>query len=335
MKKIWLVALVVVFLFAVTGCQKVDVPGKEDGKIDIVCTTFPQYDWTRNLIAGMEEQYNITLILNQGTDMHSYQPSAEDIIRITECDLLIYGGGESEYWVKDALKDPKNPNLKTICLMDALGDSVKEEVLIEGMQAEEENHNDDEASEEDADEHAESGASNDEHIWLSVKNAKLFVEVIADTLISLDSDNKQTYEKNSADYQKQLDELDKQLEDVVIDAKHDTVVFADRFPFLYMMEDYGLNYYAAFPGCSAETEASFDTIMYLAGKLDENALSCVLVLENSDQKLADTIVSNTKTKDATVVELDSMQSVTKSNLDTVSYISCMQKNVEALKTALN
>ncbi|MDO5126243.1 MAG: metal ABC transporter substrate-binding protein [Eubacteriales bacterium] len=324
MKKIWLVSLIAVFLFTVTGCKKADIPGKEDGKIDIVCTTFPQYDWTRNLIAGVENQYNITLILNQGTDMHSYQPSAEDIIKITECDLLIYGGGESEHWVKDALKKPKNPDLMTICLMDTLGDSVKEEVLIEGMQAEQ-----------DADEHEESDVESDEHVWLSVKNAKVFVEAIADTLILLDSDNKQTYENNSANYKNQLDELDKQFEDAVMDAKHDTVVFADRFSFLYMMEDYGLNYYAAFPGCSAETEASFDTIMYLAGKIDENDLSCVMVLENSDHKLADTIVSNTKTRNQTIVEMYSMQSITNSMLDTMSYISFMQQNIEALKTVLN
>ena len=217
--------------------------------MNIVCTTFPQYDWTKNLIVGMEDQYEVKLLLNQGTDMHSYQPTAEDVVVISECDLLIYGGGESEEWVLDAIKESDNNEMRTLCLMEAAHENVKEEVVVEGMQSN---------GEEEEEESATIGG--DEHIWLSLKNAKLLVTAIEEEIVQLDPKNRNLYDNNLESYVNQLDELDKEYEEAVANATYKTVLFGDRFPFLYLMEDYGLSYYAAFSGCSAETEASFDNI---------------------------------------------------------------------------
>ena len=292
--------------------------------MNIVCTTFPQYDWTKNLIVGMEDQYEVKLLLNQGTDMHSYQPTAEDVVVISECDLLIYGGGESEEWVLDAIKESDNNEMRTLCLMEAAHENVKEEVVVEGMQSN---------GEEEEEESATIGG--DEHIWLSLKNAKLLVTAIEEEIVQLDPKNRNLYDNNLESYVNQLDELDKEYEEAVANATYKTVLFGDRFPFLYLMEDYGLSYYAAFSGCSAETEASFDTITFLAEKLDAYDLPCVLVLENSDGKLANTIISSSKRQSGTVVNMHAMQSVTKKDIDDgTTYLGLMKQNLEALKKAI-
>ncbi len=298
-----------------------------DKKFSIVCTTFPQYDWVKQILGDKASDYKISLLLDNGVDLHSYQPTAEDIVNIGSADIFIYVGGESDKWVDDALKEKSNPNLKAINLLDVLGDAVKEEEVKEGMQAEEE---------EEAEEGEEEEVEYDEHVWLSVKNAKVLVNEIASELENLDKDNADLFKENAAKYIVSLDDLDKQYEDAVASAKFNTVVFADRFPFRYLVEDYKLDYYAAFVGCSAESEASFETITFLSSKVDQLGLKSVLVIETSDKKIAEQVVANTKNKDAKILVMDSLQSISSQELNgEKTYLGVMAANLEVLKEALN
>ena len=475
-------------------------------KLKVVATIFPEYDWVKAVLGDKAENAELTLLLKSGVDLHSFQPSAEDIAKISEADLFIYVGGESDGWVDDALKEAKNKNMKVINLMEVLGDKAKEEEMKEGMQESEHEHEHshdkevstfedsevkdralsdwkgewqsayplaksgalDEAFKEKAEktgkmtaeeykayylkgyetdiakinidgdtisftdesgktvksaykylgtyiqnwstgtkaamyrfeaEDKNSGApiyveindhmiepakpehfhirfSNesfdaikdpesywptfypaamtaeevndelaghdhheeteyDEHVWLSLKNAELYVNKIAEDLSALDAANAENYKKNAEAYVKQLSELDTQYADVVKNAANKYLLFGDRFPFRYLVDDYGLDYSAAFVGCSADTEASFETVRFLAEKVDEKKLNNILVIENSDQKIANTIQQNTQEKNQKILVLDSMQSVTEKNIaDGETYLGVMQKNLEVLKQAL-
>lgn len=313
-----------------TGCQKKNTePEAGEEKLLVVSTIFPPYDWTREILGENQDKVELTLLIDSGTDLHSYQPTAEDIAKISQCDLFLYVGGESDAWVEDALKEADNKNLQTVNLLEALGDNVKEEELAEGMEAEEEEEHSRDGEEEE-------GPEYDEHVWLSLKNTKVLVKRIAQALEELDQDNKELYEKNCDSYMKELDSLDQEYQTAVDSAKRKTVLFGDRFPFRYLADDYGLEYYAAFPGCSAETEASFETVVFLSGKVDEQKLPAVLVLENSDQKLADTVIRSTKTKDQKVLAMNSLQSVTGKEAESgFTYLKAMKENLEILKQALN
>ena len=475
-------------------------------KLKVVTTIFPEYDWAKAVLGDKAENAELTLLLKSGVDLHSFQPSAEDIAKISEADLFIYVGGESDGWVDDALKEAKNKNMKVINLMEVLGDKAKEEEMKEGMQESEHEHEHshdkevstfedsevkdrtlaewkgdwqsvyplvksgalDEAFKEwgeksdkmtaeeykayclkgfesdiakiniDGDtisftdeggkevksaykyvgiyiqnwsdgtkaamyrfeaedknagapiyveisdhmiepakpEHFHLYSSNesfdaikdlesnwptfypaamtveemndefagrdhheeteyDEHVWLSLKNAELYVNKIAEDLSALDAANAENYKKNAEAYNKQLSELDTQYADVVKNAANKYLLFGDRFPFRYLVDDYGLDYSAAFVGCSADTEASFETVRFLAEKVDEKKLNNILVIENSDQKIANTIQQNTQEKNQKILVLDSMQSVTEKNIaDGETYLGVMQKNLEVLKQAL-
>lgn len=294
-------------------------------KLQIVTTIFPEYDWVKEILGDEAENAELTLLLDNGVDLHSYQPTAEDILKISTCDMFLYVGGESDEWVEDALKEATNPNMKVINLLEVLGDSVKEEEVVEGMEAEEE-----EESEEGE------GPEYDEHVWLSLKNAQILCSAIADTLSEVDSGNKETYQANAKAYNEKLSALDAQYQEAVNAASVKTVLFGDRFPFRYLVDDYGLSYYAAFVGCSAESEASFETITFLAGKVDELELHTILTIENSNQKIAETIIQNTQTKDQQILTMDSMQSTTSDDIaDGASYLSIMESNLSVLKDALN
>ena len=329
MNKKRMIALVLAVVFVAglfSGCSNVKGMNKKSGKYRIVCTIFPEYDWAKQIIGENNDQFELTLLLDNGVDLHSYQPTAEDILTISTCDVFVYVGGESDAWVKDALKESMNKEMKVINLMEILGEHVKEEEVVEGMQKEDE--------EEAADEE-ENEAEYDEHVWLSVKNAKILISSISETLQEVDEENKEVYIKNTENYLSDLEELDGDYQSVVKDGTKDTLLFGDRFPFRYMTDDYDLKYYAAFVGCSAETEAGFDTIIFLAEKMDELDLNCIIVTESSDEKLARTIISNTKDKNQKVIKLDSMQSATKKDIDAgTTYLSVMTKNLEILKDAL-
>ena len=291
-----------------------------DEKIRIVTTIFPEYDWVREILGDKADSAEITMLLDNGVDLHSYQPTADDIIKLSDCDLFVYVGGESDGWVDDALKSAANKNRKVINLLDVLGDSVKEEETVEGMQEEEEDHEEKEY---------------DEHVWLSLKNAKTLVGAISAALQGLDPDNKDTYAANADAYVQKLSALDAEYQKAVSAGTYKTLLFGDRFPFRYLVDDYGLSYYAAFVGCSAESEASFETVSFLAKKVDELKLPCVLTIEGKNHKIAETIVQNTAGKNQKILTMDSMQSTTSQDVARgTTYLSLMAKNLDVLKEAL-
>lgn len=500
MKKITALLLALMMLAGVlAGCGKPKDAGKA-GKLKVVTTIFPAYDWVRAILGDKAENAEITMLLDNGVDLHSYQPTADDIVKISDCDLFVYVGGESDGWVKNALKSAANRNMKVINLLEVLGDSVKTEETVEGMQEDGHGHSHDEQLTEDdikdrtlsdfagawkslhpyllngdldkfcqhrAEEDEDSsttkdtylekyktswqcdaekisisgntitftygdgktvsaeytyagyqpkrndegeirsvryqfettsadapkyvqfndhghepgeaehfhiyfgndgfdalmsaktnpffvkdtlsvedildelmghdhGEEADEHVWLSLKNAKTLVGAISNALQEFDPDNKDTYATNAAAYIEKLSALDGAYQSAVDGAAHKTVLFGDRFPFRYLVDDYGLSYYAAFAGCSAETEASFETISFLAGKVDELRLPCVLTIEGAQHKIAETIVQNTAEKNQSILMLDSMQSTTSTDVaNGTTYLSVMESNLDVLKQALN
>ena len=476
----------------------------------VVCTIFPEYDWVKEILGDHADNAELTYLLDNGVDLHSYQPTADDMIKISTCDLFVYVGGESDEWVEDALEDADNKDMKVINLMDVLGDSAKVEELKEGMQesehehehaeineadiknreltdfagswqslypflesgdldeyvkshAEENDEPEDEVREEltekwncdateinvdenkisftykdgskksgeykyagyspiladdgdihaviyqfeavsgdspkyvmfndhgyepanaehfhiyygdDVDfkttkenfaynpffipaglngkealevleghgksknehdhdhEHEEDEVEYDEHVWLSVKNAKILCAEIENNLEAIDPANAADYKANLDSYAAKLSDLDKSFQALVDGSSVKTLVFGDRFPFRYFVDDYGLDYYAAFIGCSAETEASFETIAFLSDKVKELDCKAIFTLENSSKDIADTIIS-TSGKNVEIAELNSLQSVSKDDIsDGASYLSLMQKNYDVLAGVL-
>lgn len=290
-------------------------------KLKIVTTIFPEYDWVRQIAEDQISNMELTMLLDNGIDLHSYQPTADDIMKISDCDIFVYVGGESDEWVEDALKEAVNKDMQVINLLEVLGDSVKTEEMVEGMQETEHDH-----------EHEEEA---DEHVWLSLKNAQTLSDAIASALETADPANKETYAANAASYVEKLAALDTQYQEAVNNASQKTLLFGDRFPFRYLVDDYGLSYYAAFAGCSAESEASFETISFLAQKVDELGLKNVLTIEKSDQKITKTIIENTRDKNQNILTLDSMQSTTSDDVaNGTTYLSVMENNLSVLKEAL-
>lgn len=325
MKK-YILAIICAMLmtFTLVGCGNTEDEDSE--KISIVTTIFPEYDWVREIV-GENENVEITMLLDNGVDLHSFQPTTEDIAKVASCDMFIYVGGESDGWAEDALAEATNKDMVVINLLDVLGDSVKEEELVEGMQGEEE--------EEEAEEEEEEGPEYDEHVWLSLKNAEILCQKIEEELEKIDAENASQYEENVKDYLEKLDALDQEYEDAVAAGSQKTVLFGDRFPFRYLVDDYNLDYYAAFVGCSAESEASFETITFLANKVDELGLTAILQIESSDGKIAETIKENTTNQNQQILILDSMQATTASDVENgTTYLSIMQSNLEVLGEAL-
>ena len=325
-----LILALLMMMSSLVGCGKKNDAANADktDKLKVVTTIFPEYDWVKEILGDKAGDAEITMLLDKGGDLHSYQPTADDIDKIADCDLFIYVGGESDDWVKDALKNSTNKDMKVINLLDVLKDSIKTEETKPGMQAEEE-HEDGKNDEHEEKEY-------DEHVWLSLKNVKPLVEKISEDLQELDPENKEIYASNTKAYVKKLSDLDDKYQKTVDTAKRKTVLFGDRFPFRYLTDAYGLNYYAAFAGCSAETEASFKTVSFLAKKMDELKLPCVLTIEGSKHKIAETIVKNTAEKNQKVRTMDSMQSTTSKDADKgATYLSIMEKNLSVLKKALN
>ncbi len=341
MKKIFLLIIIALLMIGfLSACGPDSIPSDADiNKIKIVTTIFPEYDWVMNIIGNNSENADVTMLLDTGVDLHSFQPTAADILKISTCDLFIYVGGESDEWVDDALKESTNKNMIVINLLDVLGDAVKEEEVIEGMQEEEHDHEHEENDdhEEDHDhEHEEGEVEYDEHVWLSLKNAAILTESISEAVQKIDPDNADLYKKNTAAYMDQLNALDAEYQAAVSKASFTTLLFGDRFPFRYLTDDYGLSYYAAFVGCSAETEASFETITFLSQKVDELSLPAVLTIEGTDHRIAETIVQNTRKKDQQILTMDSMQATTAKDVENgATYLSIMEKNLSVMNDALN
>ena len=503
MKKITALLLALLMLVgALAGCGKQNDTNKTD-KLSIVTTIFPEYDWVREILGDKADNAEVTMLLDNGVDLHSYQPTADDIVKISDCDLFVYVGGESDGWVESVLKNAADKKRKVINLLEVLGDSVKTEETVEGMQEAEHAHDhskevstfedhevqdrslsdwegswqsaypfaldgtlddafaamaeegemtadeyktyyqkgyktditnigiegdhiaftyedgkkvgsdykyigyyiqnwstgtkaamyrfeavdrtsgapiyiefNDHMIESAAPEHFHIRMSNesfdaivdpekswptffpadmtgedlcehmeghghdheeeaDEHVWLSLKNAETLVGAISNALQELDPDNKDTYTANASAYIEKLSALDGAYQSAVDGAARKTVLFGDRFPFRYLVDDYGLRYYAAFAGCSAESEASFETVSFLAKKVDELGLPCVLTIEGKNHKLAETIVQSTTKKNQKVLTMDSMQSMTSEDAaNGATYLSVMEQNLSVLKDAL-
>ena len=296
----------------------------EEGSQDtlhIVTTIFPEYDWIMNILGENPAEARVTLLLDSGVDLHSFQPTAEDILNLSTCDLFVYVGGESDAWVDEALSEATNEDMVVVDLLQVLGEAVKEEELVEGMQ-------------EDGHEHED--AEYDEHVWLSLRNAAVLVDSLEKALEQIDPEHANVYQENAAVYTDSLNTLDEAYQAAVDSASYHTLLFGDRFPFRYLTDDYGLDYYAAFAGCSAETEASFETVIFLAQKLDELELPAVLTIEGTDHRIAQTVVQNSKSADQKVLTIDSMQATTSKDVEEgASYLSIMEKNLDVLKEALN
>lgn len=303
MKKGIAAILVLMLLFVpLYGCGKQDA-GEGEETLKIVSTIFPSYDWVREILGEEADRAELSLLVKNGVDLHSYQPSVEDIVTVSDCDLFIYVGGESDGWVEDALDASDNPNQIAVNLLQVLG--------VDG------------------------DAEADEHVWLSLKNAKIFCAYIAEQLTSLDPERAQVYADNLDAYTERLDALDADYQTAVEESAGNPIIFGDRFPFQYLFDDYGLAYFAAYAGCSAEAEVSFDTVITLAEKLDALGLSYVFVSETSDKSLAQTIIQSTEAKNQEILVLDSMQSVTEDQMEAgVTYLSIMESNLAVLECAL-
>ncbi len=340
MKKV--LAFVLSLILSIS-CTAIGTGLAESEKISIVTTIFPIYDWVREIIGGDAEHVDITLLMDNGVDLHSYQPTAQDILKISTADLFIYVGGESDEWVEDVLESAMNPGLKAISLVEAMGDEIKMEEIVEGMEHEhdhdeEEDHGHEDQDHEDHDEEHDHEHEDeaDEHVWLSLRCAKRLTAVIADTLSGIDPAFEDHYRASAFVYMEKLSDLDAQYAETVSNSKFKTILFGDRFPFRYLADDYGLIYYAAFSGCSAESEASFATILFLTQKVDELGLPAVLTIEHPRTRIAETVVQNTVSKDQEILVLDSMQGTTASDIQAgMTYLSVMKANLEVLKEALN
>ncbi|MBR3305580.1 MAG: zinc ABC transporter substrate-binding protein [Christensenellaceae bacterium] len=299
-----------------SGCGNA---GDDRKGISVVCTIFPIYDWTKTIIGDDPGDIELTLLLDEGVDLHSFQPSADDILKISSCDIFIYVGGESDKWTDDILSEASNKDMKVISLVDILGENALAEELKEGMQQEEQ----------------EEEEAPDEHVWLSLRNAALFADSIADALSLAYPENSKKYEENKEIFEKALTGLDERFKASLETAKRNTLLFADRFPFRYLTEDYGLDYYAAFTGCSAETEASFETIAFLSDKINELSLDSVIVLEGSDGRIAETVIRDSGKEGVSILRIDSMQSVDSKDIaGGADYLTIMEHDLDVIKKAL-
>ena len=309
---ILIICLVAPCLSGCSGNESAD-----NGKLTVVATVFPAYDWAREIL---DEKAEITLLTSNGTDLHSYEPTAEDISKIATCDMLIYVGGESDKWAEDVLKTSAKKDIVAVNLLEVLGDAVVEEEALEGMEPTHEDEDKPEA---------------DEHVWLSLKNAQTVCTYIAETLGEIDGENAPLYTGNANKYNEKLDNLDAKYKEAVKTARYDTLLFADRFPFRYLADDLGLTCYAAFSGCSAEIEAGAETIAFLSEKLNELNLPAVMIIDGSKVNIASTVIKTAKGTQK-ILTLNSMQSVTQEDISKgVTYLSVMESNLEILKEALN
>ncbi len=357
MKKILLILIGVLGIFFI-GCKKEEKTNLEKNemgkKIKIITTTFPIYDWIREISKGTK---NIDLVLlnETGMDLHSFQPTTKDVLTLSKSDIIIYNGGISEEWLGEVLKETVNQNQKSLNLVKVLGDRVLVEEVTEGMQVDHSGHNHDEHHNHEGHKHNHDEHHNheghkhnhdehhsheghkqheeiDEHVWLSLKNAEIFVEEITALLISVDEENKNIYLKNKDEYIKKLKTLDEEIREKLEKNQNKIMIVGDRFPFIYLCNDYNISYFAAFNGCSAETEATFETIAFLSKKSDEVNTPYIIKLEGTLHKVAETIVRNTKSKNQEIIILDSMQSVNEEDIQKgKTYLSAMEENFKKLE----
>lgn len=313
-KIIALGALVLIIVVAVVSVSLLNGEN-EEYDLNIVSTTFPGYDFARAVVED-NENANVEMLLSPGAESHTYEPSPADIIAIENSDVFIYVGGESDSWVDEILKDIDNEDLVVIKLVDII--DLKEEEIVEGMESEHEE---------------EEEVEYDEHVWTSPENAIIITEYIKEKIIDIDSENESIYEESASEYVSELELIDAEIEKIVSESTYNTLVFGDRFPFRYLVDEYSLDYYAAFPGCSSETEASASTIAFLIDMINELGISVVLKMELTSSDIADTIASETG---AEVLTLNAGHNITQEEFDAgVTMADLMWSNAEVLKEALN
>lgn len=345
--KIKLIIFALVAVLFVGGCAKKDGAVKEekentknveknvekdenkDDEISVVTNIYPSYDWVKEI--AKDTNVTVKNLTDNGINLHNFEPSAEDITSIKNANLFVYVGGESDEWAPDAIKE--SPNVTAINMMEVLKDNIKPEEVVEGMEDEDHDHDHDEDEHDEHHHHHDDEVEMDEHVWLSLKNAKLVCNEICENLKKLSPKYADKFDENLKAYVEKLDALDKKYSEELSNQKFDTVLFGDRFPFRYLVDDYNLKYYAAFVGCSQESEASFETIVFLANKVDELGLNSIFTLSDSDHKIAETIKENTKTKTQEIRVLNSLESVSSS--DNTSYLEIMEENLDTLKAGLN
>ena len=319
MKKLFTVLLIFICFFTV-GCGK----EKKSTKYSIVATNFPCYDFARAVTKDVED-ISVEILLKPGSESHDFEPTPQDIIDIKNSDMFIYVGGESDTWIDDILKDIDVNKTKIIKLTDIV--DLYEEETVEGMEEEHEHEEHDHDHEEEEEEEY------DEHVWTSPVNAIKIVNKIKEEVINIDSSNKEVYNKNASKYIDELSNIDEKIKDVVKNAKRKVLVFGDRFPLRYFVEEYKLDYRAAFPGCSEQTEASAKTVTYLIDYVKKNNIPVVFHIELSNGKIADTIAEETNAK---VLEFHTAHNISKKDFDNeVTFVDLLKKDIEVLKEALN
>ena len=323
MKKINKILLVfVAFVFSIvslTGCNK---NKDNENKLTIVTTNFPSYDFARAVVKDNKD-VELKMLLKPGAESHDFEPTPQDIIDIKNSDLFIYTGGESDEWISDILDDIDTDKTKVIKMMN-LVDTLEEEI-VEGME--------DEEHEEEEEHHDEEEVEYDEHVWTSPVNAIKIVNALRDEVVSIDNDNKKIYEDSAKEYTDKLEKIDNEFKDIVKNAKRKEIIFGDRFPLRYFVDEYNLKYYAAFPGCSAQTEASAKTISYLVDKVKEDKIPVVFHIELSNGKIAEAISKETGAK---VLEFNTAHNISQKDFDAgVTYVDIMEENTKVLKEALN
>jgi zinc transport system substrate-binding protein len=339
MKKFLIILLAVLMLAACSrgepaaGSSNSDAENASFEKIKIVCTIFPQYDWAREIIGENINRFELELLVDSVADFHSFQPSISDIARISTADMFIYVGGHSDNWVENALNQAANRDIIAVNLVESLGDAIKMERLTEGM----EHVCDDECEDDHHDNDFEPRELHEEeHIWVSLRMAQKAASILAEAIIAADPEYEALYRENLGAYIEKLSVLDAQYTAMTQAAEKNTLVFADRFPFLYLMDDYGLNYYAAFSGCSAESEASFSTIIILSRKVDDYELNYVMVTEGANNAIAESVISSTRDKNQQILVLHGMKSITRGDINNgVTYLGIMEDNLEVLRKALS
>ena len=338
-KKIGIVALIIVILFAVcavfaNGIKNKEVVLNDDGNLQIVVTSFPQYDFAR---AVVKDSADITMLIKPGVETHSYEPTPEDIQKIQNADLFIYTGGENDEWVDGILDSIDTDKTKIIRLEDCVNlieedETVGLEVVSTHFHDEDSDSHHGESEDADSEHEHSSGIEYDEHVWTSPKNAVKIVNKIKDVLCEIDSQNADAFAQNASEYISEINGIDLQIRDIVKHAKRKTLVFGDRFPFKYFVEEYGLDYKAAFPGCSDEMEPSAETVSYLINFIKKENIPVVLYVELSNQKVSDTLSAETNTK---TMCLNSVHNVSQQDFEKgVTYVSLMKENIKTLKAAL-
>nr|WP_325213685.1 metal ABC transporter substrate-binding protein [uncultured Oscillibacter sp.] len=305
-------------LLLLTACGPA-LPPEDSDRLQIVAAVFPAYDFAR---AAAGELADVTLLLPPGAESHSYEPPPADILQVQRCDLFLYLGGESDAWV-DAILSAVEPQGEALRMIDCV--DLLEEETVEGMQG---GHDHEHEHEED---HGHLGevVGMDEHVWTAPLNAAAVTRTIGERLAALDRSNGETYAANAESYASQLEALDRDFA-AFFDSRADrTIVFGDRFPLLYFAEAYGLDYYAAFPGCGAQTEPSAATVAFLTEKVREEQLPAVWYIEFSNHLVADSIAEAAGVETA---QFHTCHNVSRADLEAgATYLSLMRANLETLR----